>query len=135
MMMYNIKTGYGGTRQFPNSEIIILVSSLRGLAECQVAAIFSDRHAYLQTARFFASLDDLDKIDWDILQRRDFGRDVANPEKTDRYQAEALVHKCLPVERLAGIVCHSDVEKEVLEANRMEIGLELKIVARPNWYF
>ena len=135
MMMYNIKTGYGGIRQFPNSEIVIMVSSLRGLAERGVAAVFSDRHAYLRTAQFFTSLEDLDKIDWGILQRRDFKRDVDDPEKTDRYQAEALVHKHLPVEHLAGIVCLSENEKRTLERQREEIGLELKVAVRPKWYF
>ncbi|WP_430450572.1 DarT ssDNA thymidine ADP-ribosyltransferase family protein [Rhodophyticola sp.] len=33
MMMYNIKTGYGGIRQFPNTEIVIMASSLRGLED------------------------------------------------------------------------------------------------------
>lgn len=135
MMMYNIKTGYGGIRQFPNAEIVIMVSSLRGLADHGLATVFSDRHAYLQTAQFFTSLDDLDKIDWGILQRRDFKRDVDDPEKTDRYQAEALVHRHLPVEHLAGIVCLSENEKRTLERQREEVGLELKVVAQPGWYF
>ena len=135
MMMYNIKTGYGGIRQFPNSEIVIMVSSLRGLAERGVAAVFSDRHAYLQTAQFFTCLEELDKLDWGILQRRDFKRDVDDPEKTDRYQAEALVHTHLPVEHLSGIVCLSENEQRTLEQQREEVGLELKIAARPKWYF
>ena len=135
MMMYNIRTGFGGIRQFPNSEIVIMVSSLRGLAERGVTAVFSDRHAYLRTAQFFTSLEDLDKIDWRILRRRDFKKDVDNPEKTDRYQAEALVHRHLPVEHLAGIVCWSQNELPTLDRQRKEVGLELKVAARPNWYF
>ena len=135
MMMYNIKTGYGGIQQFSNSEIVIMVSSLRGLAEKGVTAVFSDRHAYLHTAQFFQSLDDLDKIDWELLRRRDFKRDVDDPEKTDRYQAEALVHRHLPVEHLAGIVCHDENERRTLEAQREEVGVGLKIVARSGWYF
>ena len=135
MMMYNIRTGYGGIRQFPNSEIVIMVSSLRDLAERGVVAVFSDRHAYLQTAQFFRSLEDLDKIDWGILQRRDFKKDVDDPEKTARYQAEALVHRHLPVDHLAGIVCWSQKEQRILERQREESGLALKVLARPNWYF
>ena len=135
MMMYNIRTGYGGIRQFPNSEIVIMVSSLRDLAERGVVAVFSDRHAYLQTAQFFTSLEDLGKIDWGILQRRDFKKNVDDPEKTARYQAEALVHRHLPVDHLAGIVGRSQKEQRILERQREEAGLELKVLARPNWYF
>ena len=135
MMMYNIRTGYGSIRQLPNSEIVIMVSSLRGLTERGIAAVFSDRHAFLQTARFFTSLDDLDKIDWTILQSRDFRRDIDDPEKTDRYQAEVLVHKHLPAEHLSGIVCQHENEQRTLERQREEAGLDLKIVVRPTWYF
>ena len=135
MMMYNIKTGYGGIHHFPNSEIVIMASSLRGLAEKGVTAVFSDRHAYLHAVQFFHSLDDLDKIDWTLLQRKDFKRDVDDPEKTDRYQAEALVHRHLPVEHLAGIVCHNENGKRTLEAQREEAGVALTVVARPSWYF
>lgn len=135
MMMYNIRTGYGEIRQFPNAEVVIMVSSLRNLADLGVAFIFSDRHAYLQTAQFFTSLDDLDKIDWGILQRRDFKRDVDDPEKTERYQAEALIYRHLPVEHLEGIVCLSDNEQRTLEQQREKVGLELKIEAQPGWYF
>ena len=135
MMMYNIRTGYGGIEQFPNSEIAILVSSLRGLSDRGVEAVYTDRHAYLQTAQFFSSMDDLDKIDWELLQQRDFKRDLDNPEKTDRYQAEALVHKHLPVNQLEGIVCYSKNEKRILLAQAEEADVELKIVAQPSWYF
>ena len=52
MMMYNIVTGYGGIRQFPNRDIVILVSSLRSLEGSGVQAVFTDRHAYLKAAQF-----------------------------------------------------------------------------------
>lgn len=135
MMMYNIHTGYRGIRQFPNRDIVILVSSLRSLEESDVQAVFTDRHAYLRTAQFFNSLDELSEIDWDILQQKDFRHDPDDPEKTDRYQAEALIHRHLPVERLAGIVCHGANEKRTLNRQREEIGMQLEIVAQPSWYF
>lgn len=135
MMMYNIVTGYGGIRQFPNRDIVILVSSLRSLEGSGVQAVFTDRHAYLRTAQFFNSLDKLSEIDWGILRQKDFRRDPDDPEKTDRYQAEALIHRHLPVERLSGIVCHGENKKRTLNHQREELGMQLKIVAQPSWYF
>jgi len=135
MMMYNIRTGYGGIRQFPNSEIVIMVSSLKGLAESGVSAIYTDRHAYLHAARFFTSMHHLDQIDWPLLQRKDFKRDIDDPEKTDRYQAEALIHGHLPIERLRGIVSFGENEKRTLERHCREAGVNLTIVGQPSWYF
>ena len=135
MMMYNISTGYGGIEQFPNSEIVIMVSSLRSFENGGVQAIFTDRHAYLRTARFFSSLEHLGKIDWALLQRKDFRRDPDDPGKTDRYQAEALVHRHLPVGHLTGIVCYGPNEKRTLEVVRQKAGVDMRILAQPSWYF
>ena len=135
MMMYNIKTGYGGIRRCLNSDIVILLTRLRRLAESGVSVVFTDRHAYLRTARFFSSMDDLDEIDWALLQDRDFKRHPDDPEKTERYQAEALIHRYLPVERLAGIVCHGEKEMKELERNLRVAHVELKVAAVPDCYF
>lgn len=135
MMMYNIKTGYGGIIRRKNAEVVILVSSLRGLAEKGVSAVYTDRHAYLRTANFFSSMDDLGKIDWPLLRRRDFKRDAEDPGKTDRYQAEALVFRHMPVECLTGIVCYGETEQRVVERSTQEAGVDLKVVAQPSWYF
>ncbi|MDD9983411.1 MAG: DUF4433 domain-containing protein, partial [Gammaproteobacteria bacterium] len=112
MMMYNIHTGYGGIRQVCNADIVIMVTSLRKLAEQGIPAVYTDRHAYLRTACFFSSLNDIDVIDWQLLRARDFRRDNEDPEKTDRYQAEALIYSHLPVELLSGIVSHGEDQKE-----------------------
>ena len=135
VMMYNINTGYNGIRHFPNSSIVIMVSSLRDLVDCSVKAIYTDRHAYLSSARFYSSLDDLGNIDWDILQRRDFKRELDDPEKIERYQAEALVHKHLPVEKLMAIACYGADEKRILQGHVSKSGMEVEIKVRRDWYF
>ena len=134
-MMYNIKTGYRGIERLPNSEIVILVASMRSLMAAGVRAVFTDRHAYLRTANFYSSLDDLDKVDWPLLRSRDFRRDPDDPDKFARYEAEALVHRHLPVDQLTGIVCYRENEKRILEQYGRGAGMEIKIVARPGWYF
>ena len=134
MMMYNINTGYG-IRPVPNSEIVIMVSSLHKLASCNITAVYTDRHASLVTAQFFSSLDSLNNIDWEHLKHRDFRRDLENPEKTDRYQAEALIYKHLTVDQLMGIVCYGANEERILLDQMREAGTELNIKVLPNWYF
>lgn len=107
IMLFNIKTGYGGVPNLPNDDNVTLVSSLRKVAELGLKFVFTDRHAYVQTASFFNSLDDLQRVDWPLLQARDFRNDPEDPGKKERYQAEALIHRHLPVTALLGIVCHN----------------------------
>jgi hypothetical protein len=134
-MMYNIKTGWGGIKKRENHEIVIMVSSLARLAERQVQFLFTDRHAYLAAAQFYSDLSRLDQIDWDMLQRRDFKNDPDDPSKKERYQAEALVHKHLPVEALSGFVCYNDDALKVV-ASAVEARKQMaKVIKKSDWYF
>ncbi|OGT19682.1 MAG: hypothetical protein A2V90_07010 [Gammaproteobacteria bacterium RBG_16_57_12] len=134
-MMLNIKIGYGGVTKLPNEEIVILVSSLRNMAELGQTFVFSDRHAYLLSANFYSDLADLGNIDWAILQQRDFKRNPDDPEKVERYQAEALIHQAVPTEALLGVVCYTDDVKSTLDQIATERGLKLQIAKRTGWYF
>jgi hypothetical protein len=134
-MLLNIKTGWGGIQKRSNDEIVILVSSLRKLKADGVRFIFSDRHAYLEAAEFFGDLGDLHRIDWSLLQQRDFKRDVNDPGKVERYQAEALIYGQMPLSGLTGIVCYDATSESRLRQLVSQRIPELRIVVRPKWYF
>jgi hypothetical protein len=134
-MMLNIKTGYGGITKVPNEDVVIFVSSLRNLAKMGRTFVFTDRHAYLVNAEFYNDLDNLDQIDWQILQNRDFKRDPDDPEKLERYQAEALVHNHIPVEAFIGMVCYTDEIKESISQIVNNNGLNLQVIKQTGWYF
>ena len=80
-------------------------------------------------------LEDLGRIDWTILQNRDFKRDNNDLGKTDRYQAEALVWKHLPVEGILGICCCTEAVRDGLKARADNLGSSMSILTKPNWYF
>jgi hypothetical protein len=134
-MMYNIKTGWQGISQRENEEIVIAVSSLFRLQELGASFLFTDMHAYMAAATFYSDLTDLDKIDWPILQSRDFKRDLNDLGKVDRYQAEALVRGVVPLGGLLGLVCYNAQVESQLRAEMAKRGLNLTIRVLPNWYF
>jgi hypothetical protein len=134
-MMYNIYTGRGGVKQRSNAEIVILVSSLRHVHNQGHPFVFTDRHAYPVTARYFNDLNQLSEIDWPLLQMRNFQRNPNDPEQIERYQAEALIYQHLPVSGLLGIVCYTDELKLQLEKQIMQLGIQLDIHRLPGWYF
>lgn len=130
-MLYNIKTGYGVPKK-PMKDIVILVSSLRRLKEKKIEFVFSDRHAYLKTARFSNDLDDLDWIIWSVLQVRDFKRD--DSDKFEKYQAEALVYQHAPIDALFGIVCYDDETRDHVEQSANKYGTEVKVISKRSWF-
>jgi ssDNA thymidine ADP-ribosyltransferase, DarT len=116
-------------------DIVIMVSSLHRLTEENIKWLFTDRHAYLQAAQFYDSIEALDVIDWPMLRERNFRRDPNRPDSFERYQAEALVYGHLPIKALLGLVCYDDVTSSQLRKHIAQRGSELKVVTRPKWYF
>lgn len=135
VMLRNITTGWNGVTRYPNRHILILVSSLHRVAELGLRFLFTDSHANNNLATYYSALADLDKVDWKLLQARDFRRDPDDLAKLARYQAEALVHRHYPVQGLSGVVCYAeDVKMEIEQALALR-GLHLQVVARTGWYF
>lgn len=134
VMMKNIHSGWG-VPQRRNEEIVILVSSLYHAQSLGLRFVFTDAHAYPHWAGYYSNLTQLDKIDWEILQRRDFKRDPDDPRKMERYQAEALIHGHVPVAGLLGIVCYNEALKSRFDKEVQQRQLNLPVYARPGWYF
>jgi hypothetical protein len=69
------------------------------------------------------------------LQQRDFKADSEDPSKKERYQAEALVHKHVPVDALAGFVCYNDDTAATINNLLAKRKMTAKVVKKPDWYF
>lgn len=74
-------------------------------------------------------------INWDLLRSRNFRNDPENPRKSGEYQAEALVHRHLPVEAISGIACYDAAVQASLIASAGQAGVQTPIKVLPNWYF
>jgi hypothetical protein len=135
IMMFNIHTGYGGITRLANKDIVILVSSLHRVHQLGLPFLFTNQHAYAAGTDYFNDLADLPRVDWALLQSRVFKTSDADPGRQLRYQAEALVHRQVPLTALSGIGCHSDTVRQKLESLIAERQLTLTVKTTPKWYF
>jgi hypothetical protein len=135
IMMYNIHTGRN-VPKVPNEEIIVMISSLHQIAHLGIPFVFTDQHAFRKTASYFTELADLNRVDFPLLNRRDFRKyDTNDLAKTDRYQAEALIWKYLPVEALLGIASYTHEVDTWLKAEILRLGKNVNTSVLRNWYF
>ncbi len=134
-MAYNIRTGFRGIKRRANSEIVFLQSSVERVAEAGPQFLFTNGHAYMQTTKYFANITSLKYIDWPLLQSRDFRHDPNDLGKSDRYQAEFLVYRHLPVDALDQVVCYDSQTRCAVSTIVDTIGLNLDVVTKPELYF
>ena len=133
-MLLNIKTGYG-VAQRPMSEIAVLKASLRVLDASGIKYLISDRHALLEAACFVNDLSGLDLIPWSALRACDFRKDHEDPLPFERYQAEALIFRSLPVSALKAIITSDDMTRLMLQEHVRRRSLSLKVVTLPERFF
>lgn len=134
-MFYKIYTGHGDITKVNNEDIVILVDSLHDLKTSDVDFVFTDRHAYIRYANFYKDLAYLNNIDWHILQRCDFKRDNNNPQKVERYQAEALIYQHHSIEQLKAIVCYNEAVRSKIQGWLNQNGSTVPVLVRGEWYF
>lgn len=135
VMLLNIITGQGGVPRRGKGEIVIFVSSLHKLRELGIEFLFTDKHAYLKDAQFSSDIQQLDQIDWRILQNHDFKTEDAYPDKQSRYQAEALVYQRVPMSAIIGICCFNSSARVKIEAELAKFGSEIPVHERSKYYF
>jgi len=135
IMMFNIHTGRN-VPKVPNEEIVVMISSLHRIAELGIPFVFTDQHAFRRAASYFTDVANLDRIDWALLNQRDFRKyDTNDLGKPDRYQAEALIWKHLPVEALLGIAAYTEEVAAWLRTEVIRLGKNVDIRVQRNWYF
>ena len=134
-MLLKITTGHGGIEHVPANDIVVMVSSLHVLKEQRVPFLFTDSHAYMRDARFFNDLASLTSVDWALLRSRNFAHSAEDPGRMQRYEAEALAHRHVPLSALIGMACRSERECGTIQEQVSQRNLDLKVAARPGWYF
>jgi len=135
IMLYNIKTGYGRINRRDNRDIVILVSSIHRLKEQNIPFVFTNQHAYPVDTEFFDQIGDLDRIDWELLRSRNFKTSDEDPGRQVRYQAEALIHRHVPLSALFGIGCFNDEVCSRIKSMIESRGLPITVHATPEFYF
>ena len=133
-MLSHIKTGRNGILRRPISEIVILVSSLPTFAAAGIPFVFTDQHASLLTASFFATLADLPRLDWALWQTHGVEREPRDLDKLARRAAEALAYRHVPVAALHGVACYGEDEQRTIEELMRNVPAPLDVVRRPDWF-
>jgi hypothetical protein len=86
-------------------------------------------------AEYFTDLAQLDQIDWPLLQSRNFKHDPDDPGKKERYQAEALIWKHVPLSAVQGVCCYTPAVAQQIKAEVERRSLSFQVGVQQNWYF
>ena len=128
VMLYVVSRGHpdymGG-----QDDIVHLVSSVNAAIASGKPWAFTDRHADLGYARYFASLDELSEVDWSVMPLTNWAED----EIKEKRQAEFLVYEKFPWAAVQSIGVKSSAVASRVQA--IVRGSVPPVAVRPGWYY
>ena len=130
-MLYNIKTGHRGITKYSQKDIVYICCLLPDIIEYCFSWCFTDGHAKARITDFFNNLDDLDKVDWNMVYEKIWNNNDEDYDRMRRKQAEFLVKDYLPVNCISRIIVFDDTIRKLAVDILNELGLE--IIVKVNW--
>jgi hypothetical protein len=125
-MLYQLHTGWVEDCDEGQEPLIYAVSMVETIVQAGLEFVFSDGHGIAAFTQWFDNLNDLDKVDWDMVYA-DYWKDVVEDmDRQRRKQAEFLVHRFCPWGAVNRIGVLNDAVKE-----RVERILDRKNISMP----
>ena len=117
--------------------MIYLVSTAQEVQQCGIPFVFSDGHGLASFTQWFYDLQDLNKIDWDIVNLRYWADDQNNMDRQRRKQAEFLVYQFCDWSLIKEIVVMNSAVKVEVENTLRQYPQESRrpIQIRRDWYY
>lgn len=123
--------GYSGGQE----QIVYLVSSVEMVEKTSCRWCFSEGHAVEAVTAFFQDVQQLDRIDWDVIRNRSWANTDQDPDRKRRKQAEFLVHQFFPWDLVESIAAKDAAS--VHNISRLLTGCTHRpsVFTKPDWYY
>lgn len=134
-MLLNIKTGYRGITKRPQSEIAYICCSLRQIFDNCSEWCFTDGHAKNKFTGFYKETDDLEKIDWNIVNEHYWQNTEDDNDRMRRKQAEFLVKNHVPPQCIEAIIVYNIAKKNSIQEIIEKINPKIRVLVNPKGKF
>ena len=134
-MLYAIHRGNVANCTARQIDIVYLVSSAENVSEFNLEFVFTDGHAIMEISDFYNNLDNLDIIDWDIMNETYWADTDDDPDRKRRRQAEFLVYKKVPWETIEFIAVRSTPIKNKVENIIADDIKKHPVLVKSDWYY
>ena len=134
-MLLQLHTGQVENYDDGQEPLIYAVSTIEAIVKAGPDFVFSDGHGIAAFTQWYDDLDDLDKVDWDMVYATYWADTVDDMDRQRRKQAEFLVHRFCPWDVVSLIGVLNDAVKKRVERilDRQNVSMPLEV--RRQWYY
>ncbi|PIC63460.1 hypothetical protein CSV79_11740 [Sporosarcina sp. P13] len=129
-MLYAIVNG--GISQ---EEIVYFMTNTQNVHRDENNYVFTDSHAIMRLTNFYSNLQDLDQIDWDIMQSKYWHDHIDYPNRKMKRQAEFLIYNQLSMSSCIGFAVYNKEAELKLRKILNDLDQDIFIGIRPDYFF
>lgn len=134
-MLYTIDRGNVPSYLEGQLPIVHLVASAENVQHSELPFVFTDGHADMDYSDFFADLEELENVDWDLMKEVYWHDTPDDGDRKRRRQAEFLVHDFVPWELIEVIgVINREIAAKVSSLLQNQEHRP-SVLVRPQWYY
>lgn len=134
-MLYTIHKGNVSTYQGGQTSVLHLVTTVEAIEEEELQFTFTDGHAVMDYSDFYEDLDDLERIDWDVMESQFWYDTDDDLNRKCKRQAEFLVCDFFPWALIEEIgVINAAVQTKVSQILR-QINDYTPVRVYADWYY
>lgn len=136
-MLLNIKTGYRGVKQRAQQDIVFICCKIGTIIQQCNEWCFTEGHAKNRITEFYRDIQDLDRIDWDIVYAQMWYPTEDDKDRFRRKQAEFLVKNFVPVDCIYCLIVKNQKKKDEIDVivSDLDLSIPVKIDVNNKLYY
>lgn len=134
-MLLQLHTGRVENYDQGQEPLIYAVSTVETIVAAGLGFVFSDGHGIAAFTQWFEAIDDLNKVDWDMVYADYWADTVEDMDRQRRKQAEFLVYQFCPWDVINMIGVLNGNSKKKVEQVLMRHQAAMTVEVRRQWYY
>lgn len=136
-MLFKIKSNLIPNCREGQQSIVYLVSTVQTVLQSSIPYIFSDGHDLASLTMWYNTTDNLEQVDWKMVNAQYWADTIDDMDRQRRKQAEFLIYKFCPWSLIQQIAVKDRNIKDQVDSimNRSNPLIRRDVVIMPSWYY
>ena len=134
-MLYPVRNNRVAGYTDGQDPIVYFVAHAQNVANANSSFVFTDGHATMTLSDFYCDLNELSKVDWDVMSMTYWNDTPDFPDRKRRRQAEFLVRDFLPWSQVDQIVVLNQERCQQVLKMTLNVSHKPVVSIKPDWYY
>lgn len=135
VMLYKIFKNNVDSVNCNQDEIVYIVVRVKDIIDSGIEFVFTDGQGYHHLSKYYNDINDLNKLEWDVINTDSWGDTYEDNDRKRKKQAEFLVFKKLSASYIFGIGVMNEKAQEKVKQILDKMSVGISCIIKREWYY